>query len=360
MYIIAGARTPFSFYKTHLRLLKAHTLGATVVRALLSMLPGMDATSVQRFGVATAHDVKDAAAQMALRSGLEVQATPIVRQKGAGLQALADMIKEPPSSAGIVVSVEGGHDAPISVEEEGYTVEKNTFLASMLSKSAEDLTLHCGFDVQPKTWDAWRRVSRDRAREASNADVFLHEIAPIALAVKQKVTHIMEDCGVKGRRYKHKALPGALQMKHLAPLCDGATALCLSVHKGPEALGRIVDIYRAPAEPGGLLKSLLVCGKHLLQKNGIKAQDLHILEVDEQVVFAPYVCAKHLGVAKESVNRWGGACALGYAGAASELRMVLAAAHGMMLLEQRWALVLCPGGDGSAFGVLLERNHERR
>ena len=360
MYIIAGARTPFSFYKTHLKLLKAHNLGATSVRALLSMLPNIDATSVQKFGVATAHDIKDSAAQIALRSGLEVEATPIVREKGAGILALKAMMDEPPSGSGIVVSIEGGHDHPLSLEGEEYVVEKTDFLSSMMYKSGEDLTRLCGSDVQTKTWDNWRRASRDRAREASKADVLLHEIAPISLAVQQKVQHIMEDCGIQERRYKHKALPGALQMKHLAPLCDGAAALCLSVHKKANALGRIADIYHAPPEAAGALVSLQTCGQYLLDRHKVKVRDLHILEVDEQVLFTPYVCAKRLGIASENVNRWGGACTLGFAGAASELRMVLAAAHGMMLLEQRWALVLCPGGDGSAFGVLLERENERR
>lgn len=360
MYIISGARTPFSFYQTHLKLLKAHNLGATAVRALLSMVPGMDTTSVQKFHVATAHDIKESAAQIAQRSGMAVNETPVVREKGASFEALSAMCKEPPSSAGIVVGVEGGHNQPLSLEGKGYVVEKNAFIEGLLSKNAEALSEYCGYDVQTKTWDTWRRVSRDRAQEASKADVLLHEIAPIALSIEKNVKHIVEDCGIKGRRYKHDVLPGALQIKHIAPLCDGAAALCLSVHKGRDALGRIAEVYHAPPEPGGVFKSLQTCTRYLLDQHGIKAQDLHIVEIDEQALFTPYVCGKFLGVARENINRWGGACAIGYAGAASELRMVLAAAHGMMLLEQRWALVLCPGGDGSAFGLLLERDHERR
>lgn len=359
MYIVAGARTPFSFYQTRLHLLKTHNLGATAVRALLSMLPGIDGTSVQKLFVSTTRQVDGSVHNIAQRSGLDVHATPIVHGKGAGIRALIAMKKAPPSGAGVIVGVEGGHGQTMDTLGETYVVERTPYLKNFMDKEAEELNRYCGYDVHPRMWAAWLRHSCDRAHEALKADVLLHEIAPIALSVNQKVTHIMEDDRVKDKRRKHAKQEGVMQLKHAAPLCDGAAALCVSAHKGKDTLARIVATEYMPPSEDGALKSLELCARALLRKCAVKNKDVHIVEVDESIIFTPYVCAKSLGVARENVNRWGGMCAIGNAGPASELRMVLSAAYGMILLEQRWALVLCHCDDGAASGIMLERTHER-
>jgi len=353
MYIVSGARTPFCLLDTHLHLLKTHNLGATAIRALMGMVSGVEHMAVQKTYVGLSRDLGGSVDKMMQHSGLDGRVATHVHGRGAGLMALYRMIKAPrPSGVGFVVGIEGGLGGELPVFGDGYSIAVDDERYHLLGADLEALQEYTGFDVDHKSWNMWWERSQDCGKQAEKSDVLLHEIAPISLSVEGETKHIArDDCLVVKPRYSE--VNGALDMRYMAPICDGATALCVSHHELPHTLARVEEVLYVEPHECGCLHAAVACIRGLLDKCDLDAKDIQIVEIDESIIWTPAVCARETGIDLMCVNRWGGTCALGDAGAASDLRMILAAAHGMTLLDQQWSLVLCPVSGGGAVGILL-------
>lgn len=156
-----------------------------------------------------------------------------------------------------------------------------------------------------------------------------------------------------------------------SPLTDGAAALLLMTRAGAEReglepLARLADHEFAAIDPAdGLLMAPAVAVPRLLARNGLRLEDLELVEVHE--AFAAQVLCnlaawergwKEPAVGRvdpERLNVMGGSIALGHPFAATGIRIVAALAGEMRRRGARRALVSICGAGATAAALLLER-----
>ncbi|MCY4413917.1 MAG: hypothetical protein OXC30_02890 [Alphaproteobacteria bacterium] len=332
MYISCGVRTPFSLHKKEFSLLKGYNLGATALRALISMLPNQATDNIPSL-ICSDNGENGIVEDIIQRVGLENVVGQVVNSAADGLlSAFKGEVNT--FLLGVASSF---RDVGEVISDGDYCVPVNPFKDS------------CVKDISESERAQALLHARKKCAEAAK-DAFLYEIAPIALHVEKKVSHYDLDTLIT------TPLPSAsdqgVPIRYRAPLCDGAAALCLTTEPLKQTLARIVggscsDVVGHEA--------LVVSIEKLLKDHSVALKDVKIFEIDERVVCAPKWCANKIGIAPEYINRWGGSCALGDAGSAEELRMVLSAAQGMHALSTPYAVV----ARGKA-ALLLERYDDKK
>jgi acetyl-CoA C-acetyltransferase len=108
-------------------------------------------------------------------------------------------------------------------------------------------------------------------------------------------------------------------------------------------------------DPTNLVYSSVPASKKVLERTGMKAAQLDLIECNEAFACAPIILMKELGIAdKERVNPNGGACALGHPVGASGARLVGHLALELRRRKQRFGLATICGGYGQGGATLLE------
>ena len=155
---------------------------------------------------------------------------------------------------------------------------------------------------------------------------------------------------------------GAVTAATSSPLTDGATCgVVLS-----EALANdldvanaveIVDATVAHVAPELMGMGPLPATKKLLDRNGLKSDDIAVFEINEAFAIQVLACVEELQIPLNRVNTWGGAMAVGHPLGASGLRLLITA-HDRLIYEHDagdWGVVtLCVGG-GQGMSMLLRR-----
>jgi acetyl-CoA acetyltransferase family protein len=145
-----------------------------------------------------------------------------------------------------------------------------------------------------------------------------------------------------------------------SPVTDGASAVVLMSGEkvkelGIEPLARIVANAVVGSDPVLMLTGPLVVTPMVLDKAGLKIDDIDIFEVNEAFAPIPLAWAKELNAPMEKLNVNGGALALGHPVGNSGCRLTVTAVHELIRREARYALItLCTGG-AMAPATIIER-----
>jgi acetyl-CoA acetyltransferase family protein len=141
---------------------------------------------------------------------------------------------------------------------------------------------------------------------------------------------------------------------------DGASAvLLMSEDKVKELnltpLARIVANAAVGCDPVLMLTGPLYATPKVLQKAGLKMDDIDIFEVNEAFAPIPLAWVKELHAPMEKLNVNGGALALGHPVGNSGCRLSITAIYELHRRQARYALVtLCTGG-AMAPATIFER-----
>jgi acetyl-CoA acyltransferase len=145
-----------------------------------------------------------------------------------------------------------------------------------------------------------------------------------------------------------------------SPVTDGASAVVLmSGEKVKELkmtpLARIVANAVVGSDPVLMLTGPLVATPKVLEKAGMKMDDIDIFEVNEAFAPVPLAWAKELNAPMEKLNVNGGAMALGHPVGNSGCRLSVTAINELIRRDAKHALVtLCTGG-AMAPATIFER-----
>jgi acetyl-CoA C-acetyltransferase len=385
--LLGGARTPFARFNGAFAPLTAPELGSHAIRAALERT-GVSPESVDAViigQVIQAGSRQGPARQASIGAGIgwDVPTVTVNKLCLSGLTAIIDAARLVRTGEAEVV-VAGGQE---SMSNAPHLLMKSRERFALGNRQLEDSLNHDGlldpFDdkLMGKATDdgnATRGIPRDRqdgfaaqshqrAAAARQSGILAEQIAPVSLPQRKgDPVVIAEDDGIRpdttveglaGLRPVFDA-DGTITAGNASQLTDGA-AMVVVASKGwaqRNGIAWIAEIGAAGqvAGPDGSLHSQPAAAiTRALARQGIGADDLDVIEINEAFASVVLQSADDLGLDPARVNAEGGAIALGHPVGASGARLAL---HTALSLQRRGGgtgvAALC-GGGGQGEALIL-------
>jgi len=139
---------------------------------------------------------------------------------------------------------------------------------------------------------------------------------------------------------------------------DGAAALVLAGEEyarrnGREVLAHVVDHAAASWDPAYLALTPAMAIQKLLDKRGLHASDIHVLEVNEAFAAVAWSTANELGLDPRELNKLGGAVAFGHPIGASGARITASVAHQLRRRGGGLGIAAICSGGGQGDAILI-------
>lgn len=153
---------------------------------------------------------------------------------------------------------------------------------------------------------------------------------------------------------------GKITAGNSSQVSDGAAAVLLMTREKADELGlkpraRIFDITTVGVDPVIMLTGPIPATKKLLERNGMKIDDIDLIEINE--AFASVVAAwkRELEPDMDRVNVNGGAIAIGHPLGSTGARLMTSLLHEMERSDKEMGLVTMCCGGGLGTGTLIQR-----
>ena len=385
--IVAAARTPIGSFGGALANTPAHTLGATVIQALLEKT-GLDPARVDEVilgQVLTAGAGQNPARQAAIAAGLPetVPAMTINKVCGSGLKAVhlaAQAIKCGDADVIIAGGQENMSQAPhvLPKSRVGAKMGDWKLLDSMIIDGLWDAfnDYHMGltaenivnrFGITREEQDRFAAHSQQKTEQAQADEVFTDEIVPVSIPQRRGDPIVFDrdeypKPGVTEEKIA-KLRPaftreGTVTAANASGLNDGAAAVIVTARAKAEALGlsplAAISAYAsAGVDPAIMGTGPIPASQRCLEKAGWTVADLDLIEANEAFAAQAISVNNGLGWDTAKVNVHGGAIALGHPIGASGCRVLVTLLHAMQRRDAHKGLAtLCiGGGQGVALAV---------
>lgn len=223
--------------------------------------------------------------------------------------------------------------------------------------------------------DAFAAESHRRAAEAAASGAFESELVPVPTPDSGSVT-ADETIRPGTTAEKLAALSPSFRTDRLAqrfpqldwritpgnssPLTDGASAALIMSAEAAARLGlrpraRFHSFAVAGSDPLFMLTGILPATRKLLDRSGVKLEDIAAYEVNEAFAPVPLLWLREFGADPARMNPRGGAIALGHALGSSGTRLLGTLLNELEASGGRFGLqTMCEGG-GTANATLIER-----
>lgn len=387
--IVAAARTPQGRLKGQLAPLTAVQLGATAISGALERggIPADAVDAVLVGQVLQAGAGQNAARQAAIAAGIgwDVHAATINKVCLSGLTAVIDaarMLRLGDATVVVAAGMESMTRAPhlLMNSRDGYAYGSVEVLDHMAydgltdaydreSMGASTERANARFEVTREAQDAVAARSHQRAAAAQREGVFDAEIVPVTIPQRKgSPVVVTADEGIRpdtttetlAKLRPAFAEGGSITAGNASQISDGASAVVVTTRTIAEDRGwdvlAVVGAAGQVAGPDNALHAQPARAiARALEKQGIAASDLDLVEINEAFGAVVARSQAELGIADEIVNPHGGGIAIGHPIGASGNRLVVHAVHELVRRGSGAAAVALCGGGGQGDALILTR-----
>jgi len=387
--IVAAARTPQGRLKGQLASFTAPQLGAFAIKGALTQ-GGIDPSAVDAVivgQVLAAGSGQNAARQAAIGAGIGwgVPAHSVNKVCLSGLTAIIDaarMIRTADATTVVAAGMESMTRAPhlLMGSRDGWTYGSVEVLDHMAfdgltdaydkeSMGASTERHNERYELTRQAQDAVAAASHQRAAAATDSGVFDAEIVQVEVPQRKgDPVVVTKDEGIRpettvetlGALRAAFAEGGSITAGNSSQISDGASAVIVTTRANAEAQGwPVLVTVGASGQTAGPDNSLQAqparAIERALEKQGITAADLDLVEINEAFGAVVARSASELGISGDVVNIHGGGIAIGHPIGASGNRLVVHMAHELARRGSGTAAVGLCGGGGQGEALILTR-----
>jgi len=386
--VLSGTRTAIGRYGGGLKDIPPCDLAATVVREAVRR-SGVDPEDFGHavFGNVIHTEVRDMylSRVAAVNGGLPVEtpAMTVNRLCGSGLQAIVSAAQLL-TLGDAAVAVAGGAESMSRGQYwlpgmrwgqrmgDGKVIDavvgglSDPFAACHMGVTAENVAED--FGISREDQDALAVESHRRAAAATAAHYFDEQITPIPVTVKKKTIeittdeHFREDVSLESMARLRPAFAkdGTVTAGNASGMNDAASAVVLATSAyaeshGLQPLGRLVAYSHAGVEPRIMGIGPVPAVRKVLEKSGLKLDEIDVFEVNEAFAAQAIACSRELGLPDDRTNPNGSGISLGHPVAATGAILTVKTLYELKRTGGRYGLVTMCIGGGQGIAAIFER-----
>ncbi len=389
VFVLSGVRTPIGKYGGGLASVPPCDLAAQVVREAVKR-SGTDPVDVGHvvFGHVIHTEIRDMylARVAAINGDLEVgtPALTLNRLCGSGMQAIvsaAQAIMLGDCQVAVAGGAESMSRGPYWLPgmrwgqrmNDGVAIDPvvgaltDPFDACHMGVTAENVA--ADFNVSRADQDALAAESHRRAAAAIAAGYFKEQILPVEIPGKRGKTtivdtdeHVRPDVSLEDMARLRPAFEseGTVTAGNASGINDAAAAVVLASgtfvsRAGLTPMGRLVGYGHAGVEPRIMGMGPVPAVRNVLDRTGLKLDDMDVFEVNEAFAAQALAVARELGLPPERTNPNGSGISLGHPIAATGAILAVKSLYELKRTGGRYALATMCIGGGQGIAAIFER-----
>ena len=391
-YVIDAVRTPIGRYGGKLSSIRPDDLLAHVISALMSRNPDIDPAAIEDVIAGAANqageDNRNVARMAALLAGLPVSVggNTVNRLCASGLQAVMDAARAVMCGEGMIYiagGVESMTRAPfVTAKSDGAWNRKmetydstigwrftNKRLAEMyypysMGETAENVATE--WNISREAQDVFALGSQQKYFAALAAGKWEDEIVAIEMISDRLITWFNQDEHPRQTSLERLAAlkpafakEGSVTAGNSSGINDGAAALILASEDAVkqfnlQPIARIAGMGITGVDPAIMGMGPVRASFKAMQRAGISAKDLDLVDLNEACASQSIACIKELDLDGSKVNVNGGSIAIGHPLGCSGVRISATLLHEMNREKSKYGLATMCVGVGQGAAIVYE------